>query len=314
MLRYFRQGHRDSPSTRVPSVHYNWVFFAALDGPVQVMKRHGEVPPQETRRLWLFAPERLHCFACGPETERIVLAFTSVSPVVEKLCKETGYLWCDLTDGDIAYWRVFGREINEHFLAPNPKSLLVFEKALNELCLLLLRDREFEPFSPLSMEATERVERAIRYFFDHLDERPKLTTIASAADVSVSHLRRLFHQVFGQSPATMLTRLSLERATQLLLTTADTMEVIASSCGFQSASDFTRVFQKYYGCPPNIWRQYVSPLAEKRGKNERAEFDPLIVLRNLFPENRARPDFPAAGQEAPPPPKDGNRRNEGKRG
>jgi AraC-like DNA-binding protein len=282
MLRFFRIGHREEESPRIPSKHYNYVFFAALDGPVQVMRKRGKPSKPQYANLWLFPPQTAHCFICGPETERMALAFSSVSPVIEKLCSSEGYLECQLTKKDILFWRDFGRTIEEHFLAPSSKSLLVFEKALAELSLSLVRDREFSPFSSLAHETTDKIDRAVRYYFEHLGEQPKMVAVAEAAGVSEAHLRRLFHQVFGQSPANFLNRLSLERAVQLLLTTSDTMEVIAASCGFKSASDFTRVFQKHYGCPPNVWRHYVSPLAQKRGKNERAKADRTLILKHLF--------------------------------
>lgn len=283
MLRFFRQGHRKEASPKVPSLHYNWVFFMALDGPVSVMTSRGKLPPPESQRLWMFAPERPHCFVCGPETERIVFAFSTVGPLLEKLAAQSGSLSIALSDSEIAHWREFGQEIGQHFMAPSMKSLLIFEKALNELSLLLVRDMDFEPFSPLTLESVERVERAIGYYTEHLKERPKLPQVAASAGVSVAHLRRLFHEVFSKSPSAILTRLRLEQAVQRLLTTTDTMETIAENCGFQSASQLARAFQKYYGCSPNAWRHYVSPLAKKRGKNEHAELTQGLALRKFFP-------------------------------
>lgn len=282
MLRFFRIGHRTVKVPQTPSKHYNYVFFAALEGPVQVVLKRGQVSKPECHKLWLFPPQTEHCFICEPMTERMVLAFSSVSPVVEKILKEEPFLECALSQQDIKFCRSFGRIVENHFLSPSAKSLLIFDKMLTELCLMLLKDREFPPFNSLAFETTDKIDRAIRYYTEHLSENPKIASVAHAAGVSEAHLRRLFHQVFGQSPTSFFNRLGLERAVQLLLTTSETMESIASECGFMSDTDFNRVFHKYYGCSPHIWRKHVSPLAKKRGKNERAEIDRSVIMKSIF--------------------------------
>lgn len=278
MLRFFKRGHRKEPSTKIPSLHYNWIFFASLDGGVQFVTKRGQRPAAQEHRLWIVSPQKSHCFVCGPETERIVLAFPSVSPLLQKMCASEGFLSCNLTEADVHFLRTFGEEIDRHFHSPNPKSLLIFEKALNELSLLLLRDHNFDSFSPLSLQRSGRIERAINFYLDNLSDRPKIDVIAQHAGVSVAHLRRLFHEVFNQSPTTILIKLSLEKAIQQMMTTTDTLDAIAEAFGFKSSSNFTRVFHKHYGCPPSTWRNYVSPLAKTRGKNERKLLEMEITL------------------------------------
>jgi AraC family transcriptional regulator len=290
MLRFFRLGHRTEKVPKIPSKHYNYVFFAPLDGSVQVMRQRGKLPEPERRKLWLFPPHTPHCFVCGPETERIVFAFSAVSPILENLLKQETFLESSLTDNDILFLREFGGTVGEHFLNPSAKSLLIFDKALNELSLMLLRNRDFAPFNSFAHETTGKIDRAVHYYIQHLQEQPKIASVAQAAGVSEAHLRRLFNQVFGQSPASFLSRLGLERAVQLMITTNETMDSIAAECGFTSASDFTRVFQKHYGCPPHVWRQHVSPLAKKRGKNERAETDRTVILKTIFSDLIGRED------------------------
>ncbi|MDP3073015.1 MAG: helix-turn-helix transcriptional regulator [Opitutaceae bacterium] len=99
------------------------------------------------------------------------------------------------------------------------------------------------------------MDHIVTWYKEHLHEAPKLERIAKEAHVSVSHLRRLFHEYFRKSPKLVLDNVRLETASALLATSTATLEDIASRTGFRSITDFCRVFKKRYGHPPNEWRR-----------------------------------------------------------
>jgi len=135
-------------------------------------------------------------------------------------------------------------------------SPLRVQRALLDLTLLALRHstataRE----STLETQVADRVEQAVAWYREHLDEAPKLEQVAAALHLSVSHLRRLFHVYYRRSPKAVLDRVRLETAASLLATSTATLQDVAGRTGFHSATDFCRVFKKRFGHAPDEWRR-----------------------------------------------------------
>lgn len=82
-----------------------------------------------------------------------------------------------------------------------------------------------------------------------------ITQLCQKLSVSPAHLRRTFHRFLGQSPQSYLTEERLRAARQLLVTTDQTVAVIATEVGFESLSHFTRIFTQRYLHPPARYRQ-----------------------------------------------------------
>ena len=68
-------------------------------------------------------------------------------------------------------------------------------------------------------------------------------------------LSRIFRQELGLSPWEYLTRYRIRQARQLLRITNDSIADIALQVGFDDKAYFTRVFHRYTGCSPSIYRK-----------------------------------------------------------
>jgi transcriptional regulator GlxA family with amidase domain len=146
-------------------------------------------------------------------------------------------------------------ELREDYRQATTVSLLHFHKALLELSLIALKNTPVQKLPAGPDTAPAKVEAALAWFSDHLSEKPKLEQVARAVHVSASHLRRLFQHVSKQSPHAAFNRLKIERALQLLSTSEDKVEVIASLCGFSSGVNFCRMFKAQTGFTPDAWRK-----------------------------------------------------------
>lgn len=76
------------------------------------------------------------------------------------------------------------------------------------------------------------------------------------------YLRKLFKKEMGISPLEFLTSLRMKKAERLLSTLGTSgyaIAEVAHMCGYENALYFSRVFRKYYGCPPT---QFVSKQKE----------------------------------------------------
>ena len=82
-----------------------------------------------------------------------------------------------------------------------------------------------------------------------------IPTLASAAAMSVRHFTRVFTSEVGESPGRFVERVRLEKARRDLETTTDTLDVIASRCGFGTAETLRRVFHRRMSVAPDSYRR-----------------------------------------------------------
>lgn len=89
-----------------------------------------------------------------------------------------------------------------------------------------------------------------RALVDDLD----LGMVARSCGVSEGHLSRLFHRATGLTFREFMAQVRVEHAKGLLLRTGKGVTEIAFECGFQSLSQFHRVFRRAYGMTPGQLR------------------------------------------------------------
>ncbi|MGH1345985.1 MAG: AraC family transcriptional regulator [Nannocystales bacterium] len=100
----------------------------------------------------------------------------------------------------------------------------------------------------------DRVNRAIDYVTNNLASPLKLGDVARVACFSPHHFHRIFRGLMGETLATFVKRVRLERAVFLLShRTATSLTEIALACGFASSSEFSRSFRNHYGMPPRAF-------------------------------------------------------------
>ena len=108
-----------------------------------------------------------------------------------------------------------------------------------------------------SLAYVDRVNRAIDFVLQHLDEPLRLEAVARAACFSPFHFHRVFRLLVGESLGEFVKRLRLERALALMspkdgaTRRPRSLTDIAFACGFASSSDFTRCFKGRFGVSPS---------------------------------------------------------------
>mgnify|MGYP003648416817 CR=1 FL=1 len=93
--------------------------------------------------------------------------------------------------------------------------------------------------------------RILRYMEENIEELFTLDDLAEEFDVSRRQIERLFLGHVGVTPKQYLTELRLQRARMLLAETDLKVADIASACGFESSSHFSRRFRAKYGVSPH---------------------------------------------------------------
>lgn len=115
----------------------------------------------------------------------------------------------------------------------------------------------------------QKVIEALAWYEANLALGPTINEVAQAVNLSPTHLRRLFHRARGMSPQDAFSNVQFERAKELMLDPSVSLEGIAESSGFGSASAFSRAFKGEFGSSPKIYR--IKLLREHRA------FPPLYV-------------------------------------
>jgi AraC-like DNA-binding protein len=101
----------------------------------------------------------------------------------------------------------------------------------------------------------ERISASMAWMKDHLAEPIRLAALASLAGLSVPHYGVLFREQTGFSPIDWFIRLRIQRACELLDTTAGSVSEIGRQVGFTDPYYFTRCFHRVVGLPPRQYRR-----------------------------------------------------------
>lgn len=99
------------------------------------------------------------------------------------------------------------------------------------------------------------VEEIINYMLDNLGERCTLDDFAEQACLSPSHFSRQFREKTGYAPVDYFIRLKIQRACELLETTALPIKAIGNELGYTDPYYFSRLFKKIVGTHPSQYRQ-----------------------------------------------------------
>ncbi|NCA98335.1 MAG: AraC family transcriptional regulator [Clostridia bacterium] len=99
------------------------------------------------------------------------------------------------------------------------------------------------------------VTQAHVYMTEHFREDLHLSDIARQFNVSLCHFARQFRRHYKVSPHEYLINLRISEARRHLLLTGESVEQIASVCGFHSTSHFIRSFGQRTGVTPAQFRK-----------------------------------------------------------
>ncbi len=116
------------------------------------------------------------------------------------------------------------------------------------------------PVISQSLSEQERIDAGrVRAMLEFIDANyPYDLTVEQIADsvsVSSSVCLRCFRQLLGTTPMQYVKKLRLEKAAELLKTTAKTAKEIAMECGFNDVSYFTKAFREKMGCTPKEFQK-----------------------------------------------------------
>lgn len=133
----------------------------------------------------------------------------------------------------------------------------VVREMLSRICLFLYR--KFEPQMDVGVVSLNqdnlRVRKMLTYIHENYAENISLEEIARAADISERECFRCFKKTIQVSPVQYLLKYRIMQGAGLLLSDlSGSISEIASACGFDSPSNFAKMFRRFYDCTPREYR------------------------------------------------------------
>ncbi|WP_432473207.1 helix-turn-helix domain-containing protein [Amphritea sp. HPY] len=104
---------------------------------------------------------------------------------------------------------------------------------------------------------------AINYLEIHYNSKISEETLAGLCELSPSKFSRLFRQTFDITFQEYLIRYRLKQSCRLLLNPVASIADVAYSVGFNDPSYYARIFKKYIGQSPSVFRQQLQEGAGK---------------------------------------------------
>lgn len=108
----------------------------------------------------------------------------------------------------------------------------------------------------------QSLQEALQYLFRHFREDITLADLAERSGYTPNYFSRIFHESCGIRFVDFLSRLRLNYAQTMLLTTSQPVAAIARTSGFSSPSNFFRAFRAETGRSPLEYRR------QKQSKGE----------------------------------------------
>jgi LacI family transcriptional regulator len=94
----------------------------------------------------------------------------------------------------------------------------------------------------------------LRHARENLAEGVSVNDLARKFNMSRRHLNRMLVARLGMAPLSILQRLTIERAKQLLIHSGLSISEVAAQCGYDSPSRFGVLFRRSVGVAPRQFR------------------------------------------------------------
>ncbi len=122
------------------------------------------------------------------------------------------------------------------------------------LLATLSRSRQQRESAQLAQKY-RRLAAVIAHMHANCQQSLSVSDFARMCDLSEHHFIHLFHEYTGEAPYAYLTRLRLEKAKDLMVSTTLNISEIAAAVGYPNPLYFSRLFRRHMGVPPSQFRK-----------------------------------------------------------
>ena len=112
-----------------------------------------------------------------------------------------------------------------------------------------------DALAAISTNCSQHIVCAVDYIKSHYQTELSVAEVARAVGISREYFCMLFKRQFSISPVRYIREYRLKTASMLLLTTRDSIAVIAEKVGFHDYNYFTNQFTRHFGVSPTGYRK-----------------------------------------------------------
>lgn len=121
----------------------------------------------------------------------------------------------------------------------------------------------------LKNEYIHRINKVLDYIDSNISGDLSLDTLSNVANFSSYHFHRIFSAIIGEPLSKYIKRIRLEKAALILVSNSKyPIGEIASMCGFDNQSSFSRAFQLHFGFSASELRKDKSLIESKKCKKD----------------------------------------------
>jgi YesN/AraC family two-component response regulator len=189
-----------------------------------------------------------------------ILSYKEVKNIANMLSSLCNYLVEEALDKNLIlemYKKSIGKETQ---LEPNDlkgytaKNIQNIKKeisnAMIDACVPDFKDDE------IKTNISSTLKPAIEYIYQNKSENISAEKMAKICHISQSYFSRLFAKEIGDSFSNYLSRLKIQWAKNILEETDMSVNQISEEIGFNEPGYFIKIFKKYEGVTPSIYRKY----------------------------------------------------------
>lgn len=137
----------------------------------------------------------------------------------------------------------------------DPSTQLYGDGLMTAILSRLLSDSAQSSRNQISGLAPKHLRLVTEFIDERLPEHVTLAELAAVVNLSQSHFSRAFKASTGLAPYRYQLDARIRRAQALLIDTDDSLAEIAEATGFADSVHFGRIFRKFAGATPAVWRQ-----------------------------------------------------------
>jgi len=143
-------------------------------------------------------------------------------------------------------------KIEEGFLAVSELFLILYELSKFDNA----RELASSAFAKVEVESdSKRILKVKNYIDDHYKDEMSLEQLANLVGMTPTAFSRYFKLRTGKNLSEYIVDIRLGHAARRLVDTTDSVSEICWTCGFNTLSNFNRLFRKRKGCSPTEFRE-----------------------------------------------------------
>ncbi|WP_411335228.1 helix-turn-helix domain-containing protein [Ruminococcus gauvreauii] len=134
----------------------------------------------------------------------------------------------------------------------------VVREKLSRICLFLYRqfEQEITNCDIALNQDNHRIQTMLNYIHEHFAEQLTLSDISRTADIGERECLRCFRRTIQLPPMQYLLKYRIVQGAALLIQhPSASISEIAVLCGFDSPSNFAKMFRRFYSCSPREYRK-----------------------------------------------------------